>query len=444
MKPNSLFAVLAVLAILAFLPESGVDNQSTRNLKLMSDLDPQSVYSIELNPKFGEQILIARTGDVWRVESYNGFPADPVKISKFLQNLFLLKMGDKETSGSKYYENYGVSSDGKAKGTLLSLKDSAGKILKSIVFGNDRMGKSQHGFDTPVGQYMRLKDEEKIYLLKERFSIETTASNWIHKKLPSISKDEIQKISVKTGSEAIQLSRLESKGELKLPKLGPNETMNLSKVEELATVMKDFSFNNLEKPDSRAATMSMTNVSTLEISTFDGLVLSVEMGVKTTASSYRFAKLKWTESNPSPEVKSKVSQYNKLYDGWLVGVSDYSGRNLFPKRTDLVSLPPLGAKHILVSYKGASNSKVERTKTEALELANKVLADLKSGQSFEDMAKQYSDDSSNKARGGDLGNFKKGDMVKTFEEATIALNVGETTDEPVETVYGYHIIQRTQ
>ena len=114
MKPNSLFAVLAVLAVLAFLPESGVDNQSTRNLKLMSDLDPQSVYSIELNPKFGEQVLVARTGDVWRVESYNGFPADPAKVSKFLQNLFLLKMGDKETSGSKYYENYGVSSDGKA------------------------------------------------------------------------------------------------------------------------------------------------------------------------------------------------------------------------------------------------------------------------------------------------------------------------------------------
>ena len=42
-----------------------------------------------------------------------------------------------------------------------------------------------------------------------------------------------------------------SQRELKLPKLGPNETMNLSKVEELATVMKDFGFNNLEKPDGR-------------------------------------------------------------------------------------------------------------------------------------------------------------------------------------------------
>ena len=190
--------------------------------------------------------------------------------------------------------------------------------------------------------------------------------------------------------------------------------------------------------------MSMTNVSSLEMWTFDGMKFSVEMGIKTTASSYRFARVKWSESNPSPEVKSSVLEYNKLYEGWLVGVTDYSGRNLFPKRTDLISAPPLAAKHILVAYKGASNSKVERTKTEALELANKVLVDLKVGQKFEDMVKLYSDDSSNKSRGGDLGSFKKGDMVKTFEDATLALNVGETSDAPVETVYGYHIIQRTK
>ncbi len=444
MKPNSLFAILVVLAVLAFLPESGVDNKSTRNLKLMSDLDPQSVHSIELEPKLGEKVVIVRKGDAWKVVSYNNFPADPAKVSKFLQNLFLLKMGDKETSGSKYYDNYGVSLDGKVKGTLMSVKDSEGEVLKSVVFGNDRMGKSQHGFDTPVGQYMRLKDQEEIYLLKERFSIENTASNWIHKKLPSLSETEIQKISVRTGSDSLELSRLESKTELKLNELGSNEVINATKVKELAGVLQDFTFNNLEKPDSRAAMMSMTEVSTLEFSTFDGMKLAVEMGVKTTASSYRFAKVKWSESNPSPEVKSKVAEYNKLYDGWLIGVTDYSGRNLFPKRVDLITVPPLGAKHILVAYKGASNSKVERTKSEAFELANKVLAELKAGQKFEEMAEKHSDDASNKSRGGDLGNFNKGDMVKTFEEATIALNVGQTTNTPVETVYGYHIIQRTQ
>ncbi len=436
--------VLAVLAVLAFLPENSVENKSTRNVQLMDGIDPQVVHSIEINPKLGEKLVISKLGDVWKVESYNQFPADPLKVSQFLQKLFFLKLGDKETSGASFYEKYGVSDVGKIKGSLLSIKNVDGNILKSVIFGNDRMGKGQYGFDTPVGQYMRLADQEDIYLLKERFSIETIASNWIHKKLPSISRDNIQKIAVKSGSESHELVRLEAKEELKLKTLESDLVMDKAKVDELASIFQNFTFNNLEKPDSRAATMSMTNVSNLDLSTFDGMKFSMEMGVKTTASSYRFARVRWAESNPSPEVKTKIREYNKLYDGWLVGLTDYSGRNLFPKRADLISTPPLGAKHILVAYKGASNSKAERSKTEAFDLANKVLADLKAGQKFEDMAKQYSDDSTNSARGGDLGNFKRGDMVQTFESATAALNIGETSDKPVETVYGYHIIQRTQ
>ncbi len=45
--------------------------------------------------------------------------------------------------------------------------------------------------------------------------------------------------------------------------------------------------------------------------------------------------------------------------------------------------------------------------------------------------------------GGDLGYLEKGVMVKPFEEAVIALNVGETTQAPVKTQFGYHLIQRT-
>ena len=47
-----------------------------------------------------------------------------------------------------------------------------------------------------------------------------------------------------------------------------------------------------------------------------------------------------------------------------------------------------------------------------------------------------------KARGGDLGEFGLGQMVKPFEDATVATPVGEIS-QPVKTQFGYHLIHRT-
>jgi parvulin-like peptidyl-prolyl isomerase len=67
---------------------------------------------------------------------------------------------------------------------------------------------------------------------------------------------------------------------------------------------------------------------------------------------------------------------------------------------------------------------------------------LKSGESFDAMAKDKSICPSGK-RGGDLGFFGKGVMVKEFEKAAFKLKKGEVTGEPVKTDFGWHIIKRT-
>lgn len=72
--------------------------------------------------------------------------------------------------------------------------------------------------------------------------------------------------------------------------------------------------------------------------------------------------------------------------------------------------------------------------------AEEVLAQVRKGEKkFEDLAKQYSEDSS-AGEGGDLGYFGRGVMVKEFEEVAFNLNPGEVSDL-VQTKYGYHIIK---
>lgn len=72
--------------------------------------------------------------------------------------------------------------------------------------------------------------------------------------------------------------------------------------------------------------------------------------------------------------------------------------------------------------------------------ANQILEEVALGQSFAELAKEYSIDTGTADEGGDLGWFSRGQMVIEFEEAAFALEKGEIS-EPVKTNYGYHIIQ---
>jgi peptidyl-prolyl cis-trans isomerase D len=73
-------------------------------------------------------------------------------------------------------------------------------------------------------------------------------------------------------------------------------------------------------------------------------------------------------------------------------------------------------------------------------LAAELLQRAKGGEDFAGLAQTYSEDESNRDKGGDLGFFKRGAMVKPFEEAAFAAAPGEIVG-PVKTPFGLHIIK---
>ncbi len=93
------------------------------------------------------------------------------------------------------------------------------------------------------------------------------------------------------------------------------------------------------------------------------------------------------------------------------------------------------ASHILIS-----RGTTDKDKAAAKAKAEDILAQLrKSPKSFEALAMRYSQDPSG-AKGGDLGTFGRGAMVKPFEDAVFGMKVGQISDL-VESEFGYHIIR---
>jgi parvulin-like peptidyl-prolyl isomerase len=128
-------------------------------------------------------------------------------------------------------------------------------------------------------------------------------------------------------------------------------------------------------------------------------------------------------------IGSAVKVENKPEDKDL---KEFYQKNIDRYRTNETFRPA----HILfVIPKGASPGEIREIRKKCEAVLNKI----KAGEDFGEMALIYSQDASNKGR-GDLGYFKKGELVPVFEREALRLKIGEVSGL-VRTEFGFHIIK---
>jgi len=100
-------------------------------------------------------------------------------------------------------------------------------------------------------------------------------------------------------------------------------------------------------------------------------------------------------------------------------------------------LEKIKASHILIKVDEGTD---EAVREEKKAFAEKLLEEVKAGKDFAELARENSDDAASAVKGGNLGYFTRGSMVKPFEQAAFNMKPGDIS-EVVETTFGYHIIK---
>jgi len=120
-----------------------------------------------------------------------------------------------------------------------------------------------------------------------------------------------------------------------------------------------------------------------------------------------------------------------------IAVSDKEMRDFFAKNRERLGKRPatMTFKQVVIQPE-ASDTALARARSKAEEL----LDSLRNGADFQELAKRFSDDPGSKQQGGDLGWFRRGQMVPAFENAVFSLREGQVSGV-VKTRFGFHIIK---
>lgn len=217
---------------------------------------------------------------------------------------------------------------------------------------------------------------------------------------------------------------------------GYREDMIIQRAQEV--VLKDLSVSDEEVKDLFSVENRTVNLNylTVDAKSFD----------KTVEVSDEEAEAFLEENKEAFRVPAKIKvAYASLFFKDLVKeakVPEADIKSYYEENISTFEIPKeVQASHILIRPSKKTDDS-GNDDGEAQKRAEDILSQLRKGKGFAALAKQYSEDPGSAKKGGELGYFKRGDMVKPFENAAFSLKAGETSDI-VKSDFGYHIIKVT-
>ncbi|MEG0068765.1 peptidylprolyl isomerase [Cetobacterium sp.] len=262
----------------------------------------------------------------------------------------------------------------------------------------------------------------------ETYYVDNKYTAFQGKPLDTVKAQIEQALKAQKGAEALIKDITEARSQMKLEDLDKNYEAYLEK--------EEFKFDGVEVTNLEYAKRVLNTLGM----TKGNLEQAKEIAKESLESEIKLLKVAEAEGikvDTSLPLDLEVSEAVSALYAKLKSEVKYTDKDLkefFEENQTNYDITKSANANIAILKVEPSEADDAKAKTEAEDLLKKVNKD-----NFAEMAKEHSDGPSGPT-GGALGTFSKGDMVKPFEDAAFAAEVGKVYPEVVKTQFGYHII----
>jgi len=334
--------VLIILGGILFFYQ-GHNNSTTSKISessgqiLLEELDTKILNKINIRGEDSFVSLKQLQGGGWEEESLK-YEANISSIQDMLLKLSQIKLGDLVTNNSDHHKRFKLveppdNDENWLKdihGESVTLLKGDGTIILSLMLGKSR----QNG----EGQYIRHNGSEKVYLIKERLTIDTNIYDWLNTELLKLDSNLVASIKLKNNLDQI----LSIKRENASAEWVSNDEEILPEKDKIQNVLNQLShltFSKLLDRDIINKKKLNQTENTLYITLFDGKIFTLKIQKDSKANENYFLSMRMgilqAQSKKTKKEETKFRQemelFNKKMNGRFFEISSWEGKELLFK-----------------------------------------------------------------------------------------------------------------
>jgi hypothetical protein len=353
-------------------PGKPSEDQSWRGAKLLPRLVEKvgDIRRIEID-KAGAKIALVRDDqNNWKVETADGYPADPNRVRQLAFGLSELVASDRLTNDAAKYGDFGVGEEVGQEGTI-RMTGASGEEIATLVLGKTRELNVEPGGEMPRawgGQFVRVGGDPFVYLAGDRTYAETTLTGWANTEFVKVATDDVMSVEVDHATtESVRLAW--DDGKLKLEgAVAKGKRANESKIKSVRSALDHLRFNNVVRADSKQG-QAVDFTTTATFKTLSGSIYTMRVGEadETTTPTKENAAGKTkcfvavgarygepfftdddTATTPSlaaakekaKKAQEAVPSFNESHAPWLFEIAQWNRDNIAPGRYELIEAEP--------------------------------------------------------------------------------------------------------